>query len=491
MSHSSFPGDHGDAERAPERAAGDRTVQAQGRDFLFAFHSALRALKLYPLDNQAVQNALGELDAIARRLIDAEGGILLRYVGDFCFVNDLRLRIDLGSFATFGAVSRALATFGIGQVEIAPGVTRRDWTAFLSVLLTDPDPADPFGALRDRLERSGVEHVEVEPDEAGHEWASTDEAREAAKRTYFQSVAVARDAMQGVRMGKGVSVRRVKRAVQQIVDQVLNNETSMIGMTVMRDYDEYTFGHSVNVCIFSIALGKKLNIPRADLYELGMGALMHDLGKVKMPIEVTTKTDRLDDAEWMMIREHPTEGLLALMELRGLGELPLRAMLMAYEHHMKIDQTGYPASIRPRQPSLFSRIVAIADGFDAGTSRRSYQTNPWLPDQVLREMRDNPGRGFDPLLVKAFISMTGFYPVGSVVILDSYELAVVVAPSTKPDRANQPVVRVIFDDLGLPVDPPRTLDLTDLDPATGAPVRTIIKTTDPEKYGIDVRDYFA
>jgi HD-GYP domain-containing protein (c-di-GMP phosphodiesterase class II) len=294
-----------------------------------------------------------------------------------------------------------------------------------------------------------------------------------------------------VRMGKGVSVRRVKRAVQQIVDQVLNNETSIIGMTVMRDYDQYTFGHSVNVCIFSIALGKKLSIPRADLYELGMGALMHDLGKVKMPIEVTTKTDRLDDAEWMMIREHPTEGLLALMELRGLGELPLRAMLMAYEHHMKIDQTGYPTSIRPRQPSLFSRIVAIADGFDAGTSRRSYQSNPWLPDQVLREMRDNPGRGFDPLLVKAFISMTGFYPVGSVVILDSYELAVVVAPSTNPDRANQPVVRVIFDDLGLPVDPPRTLDLTELDPATGAPVRTIIKTTDPEMYGIDVRDYFA
>jgi hypothetical protein len=147
--------------------------------------------------------------------------------------------------------------------------------------------------------------------------------------------------------------------------------------------------------------------------------------------------------------------------------------------------------VRPRAPTLFSRIVAIADSFDAATSKRSYQANPLLPDQVLREMRDTPERGLDPLLVKAFISMTGIYPVGSVVILDSYELAVVVARSTRPECAHQPVVRVIFDDLGIPVDPPRTLDLTAVDPETAAPVRTIIKTTDPEKYGINVRDYFA
>lgn len=492
MNQTTMSGEPGGPGRGPDRPpAADRGAQAMGRDFLFAFHSALRALKLYPLDNQAVQNALRDLDLISRRMIDGEGGILLRYVGDFCFVNDLRLRIDLTSFATFGAVSRALSSFGIGKVEVAPGVTRQEWTAFLSLLLTAPDPTDPLGALSERLARSDVSNIELSADEEGNDWASSDEAREVAKRTYLQSVAAAREAMQGVRMGKGVSVRRVKRAVQQIVDQVLNNETSIMGMTVMRDYDQYTFQHCVNVCIFSVALGKKLNIGRTELYELGMGALMHDMGKVRMPIELTTKSERLDDEEWVQIREHPTEGLLTLMELRGLGELPLRAMLMAYEHHMKIDQTGYPRSIRSRLPTLFSRIVAIADGFDAGTSQRSYQTEPWLPDQVLREMSENVSRGFDPLLVKAFISMTGFYPVGSVVILDSYELAVVVAPSTKPDSAHQPVVRVIYDEMGIPVDPPRIFDLTDVDPTTGAPVRTIIKTTDPEKYGINIRDYFA
>ena len=459
-----------------------------GRDFLFALHAGLRALKLYPLENRAVQNALDELEQIGSRIASTEGEVILRYVGDFCFVNDLRLRIDLNSFATFGAVGKLLTDHGVGQIEVRPEVTRQEWIATLSLLLHDPAPEEPFERLREKLSRAGVQHIVVAPESAPD--PIPDEAsKEAAKQTYAQSVAVAREAMQGVRMGKGMTVRRVKRAVQKVVDQVLHNESSILSMTVLRDYDQYTFAHSVNVCIFAIALGKKLGLSRQSLYELGLGALMHDLGKVKMPIEVTTKSTPLEEAEWELIREHPTEGLLTLMEMRSMGEMPLRAMLVAYEHHLKVDQSGYPASLRPRDPSLFSRIVAVADGFDAGTSRRSYQSTPWLPDAVIKEMRDNPTRGFDPLLVKAFVSLTGIYPVGSVVILDSYELAVVVAPSTKPESYHQPVVKVIFDDLGIPVDPPRLLDLTELDPATGEPVRTIIKTTDPEKYGIRVRDY--
>jgi hypothetical protein len=134
--------------------------------------------------------------------------------------------------------------------------------------------------------------------------------------------------------------------------------------------------------------------------------------------------------------------------------------------------------------------VAVADGFDAATTKRSYQAQPWPPDRVLKEMRDNPSRGFDPLLVKAFISMTGIYPVGSVVILDSFELAVVTARNPRPEAMHQPVVQVIYDSMGVRVDPPRTLDLSETD-AAGKPLRAIIKTTDPERYGIHVGDYFV
>ena len=127
----------------------------------------------------------------------------------------------------------------------------------------------------------------------------------------------------------------------------------------------------------------------------------------------------------------------------------------------------------------------------AATTKRSYQAQPWTPDRVLKEMRDNPARGFDPLLVKAFISMTGIYPVGSVVILDTFELAIVSERNPRPDAMHQPVVQVIYDSMGVRVDPPRRLDLSETDPATGKPLRSIIKTTDPERYGIHVGDYFV
>jgi HD-GYP domain-containing protein (c-di-GMP phosphodiesterase class II) len=476
------------APRTAPSGADERVSQRAARELVFALHGAMRALKLYPVENQAVQNALAELENVASSILEHEGDILLRYVGDFCFINDLRLRVDLASYATFGAVGRALRAHGIGQIDIAPGVSREEWTTLLSLFLQDPDPEDAFGRFNERLERSST-HIGVSPDTAAEITDEPVRGHDEAKQTYSQSIAVAREALQGVRIGKAVSVRRVKRAVQRIVDQVLNNESAMLGMTVLREYDQYTFAHSVNVSIFSIALGKKLGLSKLELCELGMGALMHDVGKARMPIELTTKAGHLEEPEWAIVREHPVEGLLSLLEMQGVGEVPFRTLLTAYEHHMKIDLTGYPPCRRPRDPTLFSRIVGIADGFDAATTRRSYQSTPWLPDAVLREMRDNRTRGFDPLLVKAFISMTGFYPVGSLVVLDTFELAVVTA--TNPDIPNRPVVKVIYDDMGSPVAPPRTLDLAEKDPATGAPRRSIIKTTDPERYGINIKDYFA
>jgi HD-GYP domain-containing protein (c-di-GMP phosphodiesterase class II) len=467
----------------------DRGLQRRGRDILFALAAAVRALQLYPLENQAVVNALAELEATARSVLEQEGELSIRYVGDFFFVNDLRLRIDLASYATFGMVGRALQRHGIGQMEVFAGVTTPEWTAFLSLLMAEPPAENRFDAFTERLSRSAVLNVAVHPDRE-REPDPDDDSRQMAKRAYAQTVAVARETMSALRMGRGVSIRPVKRAVQSIVDQVLTNETSIFGLTTLRDYDEYTFTHSVNVCIFSVALGKKLGFDKHQLYELGLGALMHDVGKARMPYELINKSGPLTNDEFRVMQEHPAEGLLALFALRGLAELPLRAMLVAYEHHMKIDQTGYPRSVRPRTTTLFGRIVAVADGFDAATTKRSYQAQPWPADQVLREMRDNNSRGFDPLIVKAFISMTGIYPVGSLVILDSYELAVVVAPSTRPDAMHQPTVRIIHDAMGIPLDAPPVVDLTETDPS-GAPLRAIIKTTDPERYGINVGDYFV
>jgi HD-GYP domain-containing protein (c-di-GMP phosphodiesterase class II) len=276
-------------------------------------------------------------------------------------------------------------------------------------------------------------------------------------------------------MGRASGAKKVKRAVQMIVDQVLNNETSIVGLTTIRDYDEYTFTHSVNVCIFAVALGKKLGLTRLQLYDLGMTALMHDLGKARVSHEVLNKTSSLDEAEWRAMQAHPWLGALTLFGLRGYDEIPYRAILVAHEHHMKTDLSGYPKPIRPRQLGFFSRIVAVADGFDAATTRRSYQTIPIEPDQVLREMWENPRRGYDLILVKALINLIGIYPVGTCVILDTLEVAIVYAPNPDTTLLNRPLVRIAIDVNGGAV------------PAPG----TLVNVTNPTRYGLTVGNYFV
>ncbi len=473
----------------------ENVLQPLGRSLVTAFYATSQSLKLYPLENATVQNSLEEMHRIARRIVEREGTLELQLIGDFLFLNDARLRLDLTHYMAFSFVAGSLGRHEIGGVEADAGVTREEWARFLSLLLDEARSDDPFSRFTERFAASGVEHIRISPARSEGEpqrpHTTDDEAKESAKRAYFQSVQVAKDVLGDFRLGRAVNIRRVKRAVQAIVDQVLNNETSIVGMTTLRDFDEYTFTHSVNVCIFSVVLGQKLGLTKIQLYELGLGALFHDVGKMRLNLAVVTKAGSLTDEEWEEVKQHPTEGLLSLFGVKGLAEEPYRAMLLAYEHHMKVDLTGYPANRRPRTPRLFSRIVAVADGFDAATSKRSYRSLSWPPDEVMREMRENKSRGYDQLLVKAFTNVTGVFPVGTLVILDTNEMAVVVARNQDPKRLHQPLVKVISDPLGLMIAEPAVHDLTELDPATGAPLRTIIKTTDPDKYGIRVADYFV
>jgi len=474
--------------------ASDAYLRVAGREFLVHLYTALRSLKLYPLENPVVQKALDDLVVGAQQILDQEDEIEVRVTGEFIFVNSTRLRLDLDNYASFSHVLSMLSAVGIGEVRAEPGVDRREWTTFLSQLLTAAArdaTTNRFLELSGRMIEAKVTHLTIQPPvEAEDDLADEARAKEQSKRTYQRSVAVTKEVINSVRMGRTASVKKVKRAVQAIVDQVLSDETSLIGLTTLRDYDDYTFTHSVNVCIFAVALGKKIGLAKLQLYDLGMAALFHDVGKSRVPLEVLNKDGGLSDEEWRIMQAHPWLGVLTLFGLRGYGEIPYRSMIGAYEHHMKIDLTGYPKTIRPRRLSIFSKIIAVADGFDAATSRRAYQTTPLQPDEVLREMWENPRRGYEPVLVKAFINLIGIYPVGTLVILDSYEMALVQSANPNVEYVHRPLVRVISDANGILIHPGFTADLAERD-AGGGFVRSIIKVTNPDKYGVRVSDYFV
>ncbi len=485
--------DRGQPNASSSDIGGDPYIRRMGRSFIIALHGATRAIRLYPVENEAVKKALDDLTAVTTEILTREGEFELRVTNEFIFINQTRLRLDLDNYASFTQILSVFRSAGVGVARVMPGVWPRDWLVFLSLLQapTSSESEDRFVDVLERLASGGVTLIEIGPPSGVDDDGDFRErAKEAAKRTYSQSVAATKDVINSVRMGRGVNLKKIKRVVQGIVDQILNEETSLLGLTTIRDYDEYTFTHSVNVCIFSVALGRRLGLGKRQLYDLGLAALFHDVGKSRVPLDVLNKVEQLTDNDWRYIAAHPWMGLLTLFQLRGQQELPYRAMTVAYEHHMKCDLTGYPKNVRERSLSIFSKVVAVADGFDAATSRRSYQTNPLSPAAVLAGMRDNPRRGFDSVVVKAFINLLGIYPVGTVVVLDTFELAIVHAVNPNPDAISRPIVRIISDDRGNVVYPGRLVDLTEQDPARGF-TRTIIKTENPDRYGINVGDYFV
>jgi len=480
------------AEGAGGHSAPEGQLRQAGRSLLLALYTALRSLKLYPVENTTVQKALDDLDSSARALLQTEVELEIRMAGDFLFVNGTRLRVELDNYASFSHILAMLRAFDIGVLHIRSGMERREWQIFLSLLLSisqQGEMEERLEVLQERLDGAKVAHLEVERAQA--EGGSSEQSRHQAKRVYAEGVAVTRDMVSGIRLGRGPRLKRVKRAVQLVVDQVFNNEMSMVGMTTVRDYDEYTFTHSVNVCIFSVALGRKLGFSKVQLYDLGMTALLHDVGKARVPAEILNKTGSLDEREWKFIQQHPWMGALTLFGMRAYEDVPYRSILVSHEHHMKMDLTGYPKTIRPRTLGMFSRIVAVADGFDAATTRRVYTTVPIEPDQVLKEMWDNPKRGYDRVVVKALINLIGIYPVGTCVILDTLEVGIVAATSPDPEQLNRPLVRIAVDVDGATVPlPGNQVSLTEKD-ESGAYKRSIVKVTNPSRFGLTPGDYFV
>jgi HD-GYP domain-containing protein (c-di-GMP phosphodiesterase class II) len=478
----------GDSAAAP---GGDVALRQGGAALVRAIAGAMRSIRLYPIENTVVQNALRELVALSERLLAEEGQLELRRAGEFLFCNATRLRLDLDNYAAFSAVLGAFRAVGVGTLRWSEASDPRGWTVLLSYLVAPGTGAseDRFEALHARLEQAGVTAFALVPPSETDDLPEQVEAKVAAQRTYARSVAISREVMASVRLGQSPNLGKVKRVVQSLVDQILTDETSLVGLTTIRDYDDYTFTHSVNVCIFAVALGRRLGLGRVALFDLGLAALFHDIGKSRIPAELLNTSVALTEEQWRAIALHPALGVLALFQLREQQEHPYRAMVVAYQHHQKFDRSGYPRPLRAAPLTLFSRIVAVADGFDAATSRRVYQSKPWSPAAVLQEMRDNPRRGMDPVLVKAFTGLLGIYPVGTLVVLDTFELAIVHAVHPSGEQPSRPIVRIVSDDLGNLQFPGTLVDIAE-QREDGQYLRTIIKTADPDRYGIRIGDYF-
>ena len=472
--------------------AADGAVRAAGRALVQAFCGALRSLRLYPADNPIVQRSVKDLAAAATLLSTEDGGMELRIAGEFVFVNHTRLRLGLDNYAMVAYLIAQCRTSGTGVLRATAAATPADWSVLVTALNapSGSDATTRYHSLRQRLDGAGVRVFDLEPPVKAEEGgAGAGVSAELAKGAYARSVAAAADAMRAIALGQSPNLRSLKRTVQAIVDRILTDEVSMLGLTTVRDYEDATFTHAVNVCIFAVALGRRLGLARAQLYDLGLAALFHDCGKARIPSEVLSKKDALTADDWRVITGHTWQGVLTLFQVRESGEYPYHAMLVAYEHHLKPDGGGYPRRLRPRAVGLFSRIVGIIEMFDAATTNLGYRTPVKRPAEYVAIMRETADTFLDPTVVRAFVEMLGVYPVGTVLLLDTYEIAISRGVNPDPELADRPLVYIISDRDGQLIHPGEAADLGDTD-ENGRFVRSIIDTLDADQYGIRVGDYF-
>ena len=468
-------------------------IRAGGRALVQAFCGAMRCMRLYPADNPVVQKAVHDLQGAAAALASEDGEMELRIAGEFLFVNHTRLRLDLDNYAMVAYLIAQCRTSGVGLVRTRGTDTERDWLALVTALNSPSgdNATVRYHTLRQRLEAAGVRAFELDPPVQAEERGAGAEASadDLAKGAYARSVAAAADVLRAISQGQSPNLRALKRTVQAIVDRILTDETSMLGLTTVRDYEDPVFTHAVNVCIFAVALGRRLGLARSQLYDLGLAALFHDCGKSRIPDEILHAKGTLTADDWRVITGHTWLGVLTLFQVREAGEYPYHAMLVAYEHHLKPDGGGYPRRLRPRAVGLYSRIVSVIEMFDAATTNFGYRTPAKRPAEYVAQMRATADSFLDPTCVHAFVTMLGTYPVGTVLLLDTFELAISRGVNPDPELADRPLVYIISDDQGNLMHPGVPADLGDVD-ATGRFRRSIVDTLDGEQYGIRVGDYF-
>ena len=440
----------------------ERHLEPAGR-LIRELAKARQAAMLYPAGHPQRMELGHALLALAQDLQERHAG------------NNPSLFVDRGGFylgavllpresLALGRLAEDFERAGIESLTLTPGLTAEDFDRLLSVLADQEAHHGAIGALRCNVVRPAYR------DEESWEQRLTE-----LRRAYASGVTLLRRASQQVADGEPVDLAAASSVVARLHDEVQTDPGYGLLLSAVKSYDEYTYFHMVNVCLLSVALGQLVGLRRDQIMVLGLGGLLHDIGKVFVPQEVLSGTGRLDEEQWRLVQRHPVDGAGMLLATGDGLYHPAASILL--EHHAAYDRSGYPG-LHEHGPSVPSRMVAVADSFDAVTSRRSYR-EPLDRHKALELLASASGHGLDPAAVAAFQRLLGRFPVGSLVRLTSGEVAVVVRQNERV--LEQPTVLVLFDRSETPTE----VEERDLAAQPeGGPV--IAERVDPEVLGLDL-----
>jgi putative nucleotidyltransferase with HDIG domain len=435
--------------------------------------AALRGTELYSPAHPLVQRGIDALTAAAAERLQTAPAIVVGFIGDEVVVDGTRLPRGTASLIGF---ARDLRDRGIEKITLSRGLSRGE-VGHLVAAFTDRASAP----LQERLTARGVRNVtlgrivvdEVSDDQAGIE---------AARRVYGTAVETAETLWNAAKAGDQPDPGAARKIIDGLARLVTQDRTSLMALTALKKYDNYTFTHMVNVSALAMAQARSLNIDGPLLREFGFAALMHDIGKVHTPLEVLNKPGKLTSEEFDVMKRHVVDGAHIL---RRTPEMPALAPIVAFEHHLKQDLSGYPENIGSRKLNLCTMIVSIADVFDALRSNRPYREG-MATVRIRNIMGEQGNPAFNQTLLKRFVNLMGLFPVGNLVRLDKGEIAVVTAEH--PTDPFRPQVKILIDPAGDRLEHPMLTNTWERD-SRGQHAHAVVEAIDPDATDIDPLTY--
>jgi putative nucleotidyltransferase with HDIG domain len=442
-------------------------------DLLRRIAAGVRAAQLYAPDHPLVARNMTALVATLSSLHQQQASITIGIVGSELVVADTPMQ---KVSSTMTELIRKLKDHKVERIAFDRGVTPDELVTLMRNL-------SRLGGKAEADKDLSTPHVHVgrlkSEDETRREGIASDIA--AIRQMYSNAVAAAEIAWQSAQTEGMPDAPAALETVEGLAEAVTQNRTALMALTAMRNYDNYTFTHMVNVSILTMAQARAVGIDGKLLREFGMSALMHDIGKVRTPKEILNKPDKLTDDEFVIMRRHVVDGAEIL---RRTPEMPILAPVVAFEHHLRLDGSGYPFTVKRSQLNLGTMLCSIADVYDAMRSQRTYQqASP--TDRILAVLRKNEGSQMDQNLVRRFVQLLGIYPPGNLVKLSTGEVAVVLRVHA-PDP-HRPRVRVLFAADGKRLDLPFERNLWEPQPERqdDSTLENVLSPVDPADYQLD------
>ena len=446
---------------------GGRARSRRPGQILSAIARAKRTAALFGADHPVVMQTMAEVHEVIAQLLASRLSLRFSIYEDAFFVeNTVLLEESLQLYPMLLEMRER----EIGMMELHAGLQLTELRGLVEVLTLPGPEVRNRGGAAGALDKLGVRHITVGP--AGPPREDLDlkvdprEAYRAALRVVDElSFQASRDVP--------LELRKARLVLNSLIDIITQDKVALLGVSALKNYDEDTAHHSVNVSVLSLLMGEQFEISRIVMTTLGLAALLHDIGKVRIPREILTKAGKLTSEEQEMVRRHPLFGAHILRNLPGLARL---AMVVAFEHHANYDLSGYPQITAKKEVHFLTRLIQVADFYDAATSSRRVYHRAMLPNEAMNFILDRAGKIFDPVVAKVFVQLLGLYPVGSVVELDTGELGVVVGSGER--EVARPVVKVVRSRAGDSITP-YTLKLAE------ERERRIVRPVDPVEAGID------